>query len=66
MNPELEPVKEIAKRFRWLSSERVMLINSEGAEKIVDLKNGFEEVSYCSVPLFDIKKVAEYKHYYFH
>lgn len=41
MNPQDEDVKNIAKRFKWIDSERIKLVNKEGIEKVIDIKNGF-------------------------
>jgi hypothetical protein len=37
MNPSEEKVTEIAKKFKWLDSSRIKLVNNEGIEKIVDI-----------------------------
>lgn len=66
MNAEDEEVKIIAKRFKWLDSERIKLVNKEGIEKILDLKNDFKEISYGSINDFSSTFTPNVKHYYFH
>lgn len=63
MNPNEGDVLEYAKRFKWVNSSTIRLINKEGVEKILDIENGFNEIAFCSVPLFN--EVSEYKHYYY-
>lgn len=72
MNPVRSNVKELSRRFRWIDSNRIKLINEEGIEKIVDIKDGFKELSYGSVPLIDLSAYKERKdkvpvklHYYY-
>jgi hypothetical protein len=50
------------KRFMWIDSDTIKLVNKEGIEKIVDVNKNFEEIQFATVPLFDPKQ--EYKHYY--
>lgn len=37
----------------WVDNERVKIVSKEGIEKIVDIRDGFKEIAYASVPLFD-------------
>lgn len=53
MNPNLESPATIAKKFRWIDSNRIRLINNQGIEKVLDISNGFKEVAYGIVPFFD-------------
>lgn len=53
MNPKQEKPASIAKRFKWVDSSRVRIINNEGIEKIVDITSGFKEIAYGVVPFFD-------------
>jgi hypothetical protein len=54
----MDPVKssylELARRFRWVDSNRIKLINDEGIEKVANIKDGFKELSYATVPLIDL------------
>jgi hypothetical protein len=72
MNPEKYNVRELSRRFKWIDSNRIKLINEEGIEKIVDIKDNFKELSYGSVPQFDLSAYKERKdksavnlHYYY-
>jgi hypothetical protein len=41
MNPRDEDVKLLAKRFKWINSNTIQVVNKEGIENIIDLKNNF-------------------------
>lgn len=62
MNPSEGKVVEYAKRFQWVDSSTVRIVNKEGVEKIVDIRNGFEEIAFGTVPLFE--EIKESKHFY--
>jgi hypothetical protein len=47
MNPKKEDVKALAKRFMWLDSSRIKVINNEGMENIIDINNNFDELEYA-------------------
>lgn len=53
MNPKKEDVINIARKFMWLDSHRIKLINNEGIEKIVDINNKFEESGFGMVPMIN-------------
>lgn len=42
MDPRNEEPKEIVKRFMWVDDSTIRLVNNEGFEKIIDLKNGYQ------------------------
>jgi len=63
MNPNEGEVKDYAKKFRWIDSNTIKVINREGVEKIVDIRNGFKEIAFSKVPLFS--EITNYKHFYF-
>lgn len=63
MNPNEGNVVEYAKRFKWIDSNTIKLVNKEGVEKIVDIQNGFKEIAFSTVPLYN--QDTKYKHYYF-
>jgi hypothetical protein len=46
MNPKEEEEYNIAKRFKWIDSSRIKIINKEGMEKVVDIQNGFTEIAF--------------------
>ena len=45
MNPSTEDPIKISKRFKWVDSKTVNVINAEGIEKIIDISNGFRDVN---------------------
>jgi hypothetical protein len=54
MNLDEEPSNEIMNRFLWVADDTIRLINHEGIEKILAIKDGkLEEVEYNVIPLFD-------------
>lgn len=53
MNPSEGDVKDYAMHFKWIDSSTIRLINKEGIEKIIDIDNGFKEIAFCAVPLFE-------------
>ncbi len=68
MNPREEEEYNIAKRFKWIDSSWICIINREGMEKVVDIQNGFEEIAYGQVPMIDIKDYQDKDkplHFYF-
>ena len=36
----MEPASEIMNRFKWVDNETIRIINSEGIEKIIDIRDG--------------------------
>jgi hypothetical protein len=50
MNPKKENVKDICRRFKWVDNTKFIVINNEGMEKCIDVKNNFEELGYGVVP----------------
>jgi hypothetical protein len=65
MNPtKKETVKDIAKRFMWIDADTVRITNIEGLEKVVDIRNGFKEIGYAAVPLFNEINLTTLKNYY--
>ena len=68
MNPSEGNPVDYCKRFKWIDSDTIRLVNNEGIEKIVDIKNNFIndvviERSYATVPLFN--EITDYWHFYF-
>jgi hypothetical protein len=50
MDPTKMDPMSLARKFKWMSNSVIKLINEEGIEKIVDVHNGFSEISSGSVP----------------
>lgn len=67
MNPNTTDPKDLIKKFRWLNSSLIKIINEEGIEKIIDIENGFKDVNQDTVPMIDLAEIndKDYKHYYF-
>lgn len=66
MNPSTEEPKLISKRFRWVNSQMIKVINNEGIEKIIDIHNGFKDINQAVVPMINLKdQEIEKWHYYF-
>jgi hypothetical protein len=43
----------IAHRFMWIDNDTIKLVNDEGIERLVDLKNNFREIEFNRIPMFD-------------
>ncbi|CDW75557.1 wd-40 repeat protein [Stylonychia lemnae] len=66
MNPQTEEPIKIGKRFRWVNSNVIKIINSEGIEKIINIENGFKDINQDTVPMIELKDFEnENYHYYF-
>lgn len=63
---DLEPASEIMNRFKWVDDDTIRIINHEGIEKIVDLKdNQLLEIEYNVIPLFDNLEIKHpLRHFY--
>lgn len=65
MDLSAEPPKEIMNRFMWVSDDSIKIINKEGIEKIIDMKDGMSEVEYNIIPLFNQKEIKESLYSYY-
>lgn len=54
MNPASEEPVKIGKRFRWVDSQVIKVINTEGIEKIIDISNGFKDINQDTVPMINL------------
>ena len=50
-------------RFTWITKDLIRIVNREGIEKLVSLKENSEEIEYNVIPLFDNKEVKK-NHFY--
>jgi hypothetical protein len=55
MNPQKEKPHKIMYRFTWVDSNTIKIVNKEGIEKKIDLKDNFKEIEFNIVPLFEAK-----------
>lgn len=53
MSPEKESPVEVMNRFMWVDQSTIRIINREGVEKLLDLKDNFREIEYNVIPLFN-------------
>jgi hypothetical protein len=66
MNPSQEDPTKICKRFRWVDSNTIKLINIDGIEKIINIKEGFTEINEDTVPMINVRNLDKPNyHYYF-
>lgn len=49
---EGEKFVSIALKFMWIDNDTIKVVNSEGIERLVDLKNNFKEIEFNKIPLF--------------
>lgn len=62
MSSNVEKLEDIARRFRWIDEDTMLIINSEGIERLIDVSKNFEEVQFNAIPLYDHKQ-AKHHHY---
>lgn len=62
MSGKEEAITDVVRRFRWLSDDRLHIINKEGIERIVDIQDGYKEVQFNFIPLYD-KTICTKQHY---
>ena len=62
MSGKDEKVEDVARRFRWISEDLIHIINHEGIERIVDVTNGFKEVQFNFIPLYN-PEICKKSHY---
>jgi len=56
MNVDKESVKKLMFRFQWVDVDTIQIINKEGVEKRIDLKNNLKEIEYNIIPLYNKKE----------
>lgn len=54
MSSKTEKLEDIAKRFKWVDEDIILVVNTEGIERLVDITKNFEEIQFNAIPLFDI------------
>lgn len=62
------PNKEVgflpaAHRFTWVDNDTIKIVNHEGIERLVDLKNNFKEIEFNRIPMYD-SDICNMNHYY--
>lgn len=62
MSGKKEPISDVVRRFRWINEDLMHIINNEGMERIVDISNGYKEVQFNFIPLYD-KTICTKQHY---
>jgi hypothetical protein len=53
----------VAQRFMWIDNDTIKVVNTEGIERLVDLKNKFKEIEFNRIPMFDVR-ISSMFHYY--
>lgn len=66
MDPSLQSSQELMSRFKWIDSNTVRIVNFEGIEKIVDMKNNFRELEYNVIPLFNNSEIKDKQRHFFY
>lgn len=41
----------LARKFMWIDNSKIRIVNIEGIEKVLDLHNNLEQISYGTVPM---------------
>ncbi len=52
MSAEGESHTSVAQRFMWVDNDTLRIVNPEGIERLVDLKNNFKEIEFNRIPMF--------------
>lgn len=42
-------------RFKWVDCDTIIVMNKEGVEKKIDIKNNFKELQFNIIPLYENK-----------
>ena len=50
-------------RFTWVDNDTIKIVNNEGIERLVDLKNNFKEIEFNRIPMYQTEW-ADNDHYY--
>lgn len=59
MDPNKEEVSVVMNRFKWVDDNTIRIINREGIEKIIDIKDNYREVEYNIIPLFPMHEIKD-------
>lgn len=58
-----ESFVSVAQRFMWIDNDTIKVVNTEGIERLVDLKNNFKEIEFNRIPMFH-SEWSNDNHYY--
>ena len=47
-----EDYLEVAHRFLWIDNDTIRIINNEGLERLIDLKNNFREIEFNKITMY--------------
>lgn len=50
---EDETFVSLALKFMWINNDTIKVVNSEGIERLIDIKNNFKEIEFNKIPLFE-------------
>lgn len=64
MNSKNENFVDVAHRFKWVDNDTVRIINHEGIERLIDVNNGFKELEFNVIPLYN-KEWCTWNHYFY-
>lgn len=65
MDPSKGDIHTIMNKFKWIDNNQIRIINNEGIEKILDIKDNFREIEYNVIPLFDNTEMMHPDNHYF-
>lgn len=57
MDPTKTLPSILMNRFRWVDCDTIIVMNNEGVEKKIDIKDNFREIEFNIIPLYDDKEV---------
>ena len=58
---EIEKAILVLNRMKWVDQRLLLIVSESGVEKLIDIDNGFEEVSFNMRPLFTELSGKEYE-----
>ncbi len=44
----------LARKFMWIDNNKIRIINNESIEKVIDVHNNMQELSYGTVPMLSL------------
>lgn len=53
----------VAHRFMWIDNDTIKIVNHEGIERLIDLKNNFKEIEFNRIPMYN-PDISNDNHYY--
>ena len=59
MDPGKTQASILMNRFKWVDCDTIIVMNNEGVEKKIDIKDNFREIEFNIIPLYDDKEIED-------